>query len=190
MQTIQTAKQNMPAKQRSGKRSSLKAHYRKRNNARQISKHARQNSQSLSSLRFEFHCSAASAEHDGALRHMLGEDLAIVKTALTLGASEAVLMPFSAQGLNVLSNDSCTTLSAFRCSPLSALRLAIDAPRVAILFDMCHTVLKRITALSAEEMSVVPMSAEGDNVLTKNRGLAVLTARSEQLMPVKMAKES
>ena len=121
---------------------------------------------------------------------MLGEDLAIIKTALTLSASEAVLMPFSAQGLNVLSNDSCTTLSAFRCSSLGALRLAIDAPRVAILLDMRHTVLKRITALSAEKMSVVPMSTEGDNVFTKNRGLAVLTAWSEQLMPVEMAKES
>jgi hypothetical protein len=143
-----------------------------------------------SSLRFEFHCSAASAEHNGALGHMLGKDLAVVETALALSASEAMLMPFSAQGLNILSNNSCTALSAFWCSPLGTLRLAINTPSVPVLLDVCHAMVERVTALGAEEMAVVPVSTESDNVLTENRGLAVLTARGEQLMPVKMTEES
>jgi hypothetical protein len=150
--------------------------------------HAKKNHTS-SSLRFEFHCSAASAEHNGALGHMLGEDLAVVETALTLSASEAMLMPFSAQGLNVLSNNSYTALSALWCASLCTLRLAIDAPCVPVLLNVRHAVVKRVTTLGAEEMAVVPVSTESDDVLTENRGLAVLTARGEQLMPIKMAKE-
>lgn len=110
---------------------------------------------------------------------MLGEDLAVVKTALTLSASKAMLMPFSAQGLDVLSNNSYTALFALGGSSFCTLRLAIDTPRVPVLLNMCHAVVKRVTTLSAEEMTVVPMSAESDDVLTKNRGLAVFTARGE-----------
>jgi hypothetical protein len=55
---------------------------------------------------------------------------------------------------------------------------------------MGHTLAKRITALGAEEVTVVPVSPESDDMLTKNRGLAVLAARREQLVPVEMAEES
>jgi hypothetical protein len=154
-----------------------------------LSKHARQNHTHYS-LRFEFHCSAASAEYDSALGHVLGEDLTVVEAALTFCASEAVFMPLSAQSLNVLSNDSYTAFPALGRASLRTLCLAVDAPRVSVLLDMGHTLAKRITALGAEEVTVVPVSPESDDVLTKNRGLAVLAARREQLVPVEMAEES
>ena len=63
-------------------------------------------------------------------------------------------------------------------------------PSIAVFLDKrCFTV-EWIATLCAEEMSRVPFCTASDNDLAFNRGLAALAPRREQLMEIKMAKES
>ena len=99
-------------------------------------------------------------------------------------------MPFVPKCLDVLANDRRPTLPAFRSAPLSPLSLAFDTPGVAVFLDVRHAVLERITALGAKEMAIVPVLAQTHDVLAKNRRLAMLASRSEELVPVKVAVEA
>jgi len=83
-----------------------------------------------------------------------------------VGAQKASLVPLTSERLNVLADHSKLALSAFRGSPLCPFSLAADAPGVAVLFDVSHSVLKRVSAFGAEEMSMVPMFPEGDNMFS------------------------
>ena len=82
-------------------------------------------------------------------------------------------MPFTAQRLDILADDCFPALFAFRSLSFCALRLAIQTPGVPILLDMGHALLERIATFSTEEMSIVPIFAQSDHVLTNDRGLAV-----------------
>jgi hypothetical protein len=139
----------------------------------------------ISSL--ELHCAAASAQHNKSSLYLLGEYLPVVEASLALGAAEAMLMPFSAQGLNVLPDDGRFALPALGCPSLCSLGLALDAPGVAVLLDVRHALLEGVAALGTEEMTVVPVLAQGNNMLSHDRGRAVLASRSKQLVPVEVA---
>lgn len=94
------------------------------------------------------------------------------------------------QRLNVLSDDSRPTSPAFRGPPFGPLGLALDAPGVAVLLNVRHAMLKGITALGTEEVTIVPVLTKGNNVLAQNRCLAMPATRGEELVPVKMAVEA
>ena len=116
--------------------------------------------------------------------------LPVVEAALALGAAEALVVPLAAEGLDVLADDALLAAPALGGAALRALRLALDAPRVAVLFNVRHAVLKGVAALGAEKVSVVPVGAERDNVLAEDRRLAVLAARRKLLVPVEVAVEA
>jgi hypothetical protein len=139
----------------------------------------------ISSLKL--HCAASSAQHNKSSLYFLGEYLPIIEASLALGAAEAMLMPFSAQGLDVLPNDGRFALPALWGPSLCSLGLALDAPGVTVLLDMRHALLKGVAALSAEEVAIVPVLTQGNNMLSHDRGRAVLASRSKQLVPVEVA---
>jgi hypothetical protein len=97
-------------------------------------------------------------------------------------------MPLSTHGLNCLTNDWESTLLALRGPPLGALSLTIQTPCVAILFDVAHALLERITTFGTKEMAEMPVLTKSDSVLSQNGGLAVLALGSIYLMPVKVTK--
>ena len=99
-------------------------------------------------------------------------------------------MPFIAQRLDVVPDDGSPTHSTFRSASLSAFGLAVDAPCISVLFDMCHAVLKRVTALGAEEMAKVPMVAKSNDMFAKNWGSAMFATRRKELVPIEVTEEA
>ena len=98
-------------------------------------------------------------------------------------------MPLTPKGLDVLSDNSELAHLALRSPSFRSLGLATDTPRIPVLLYVRHAALERITAFRAEEVAIVPMRVEGDDVLAKDRCLAVFAAWGEKLMPVEMAVE-
>jgi hypothetical protein len=89
--------------------------------------------------------------------------------------------------LDVLADDWLLALQAFGSSSLGALRLTVQAPCVPILLDVAHAFLERIAALSAEEMTEMPMLTQCHGVLADDRCFAMLASGSKVLVPVQMA---
>jgi hypothetical protein len=83
----------------------------------------------------------------------------IIKSMLAIMATETLIMPFSAQRINILSNNRLLAFFAFRRAVGSTFGLAGETPSISILLDMCLPLFERITTLSAEEMTVVPVFA-------------------------------
>lgn len=143
-----------------------------------------------SSLEFEFPGPAVGAEYNGARCSLLGEYLPIVEPSLTLMAAEAMLVPLASQRLDILADDRCLAHLALGRTAFRPLCLAIDTPCVAVLLNVCHAMLKRVAALGAEEMPVMPMRSKRHNMLSKDGSRAVLAAWSEEFVPVEMAIEA
>jgi hypothetical protein len=55
---------------------------------------------------------------------------------------------------------------------------------------MAHPFFERITTLSTEEVTVMPMLSKGNSMLSNDGSLAMLTPRGEVLMPVKVTVET
>jgi hypothetical protein len=104
---------------------------------------------------------APGADHHqrSVLSHLRRKDLSIVESSLARRASEAAFVPLPSKRLNVLTDDGDSALLALWGATLRAFRLAVDAPRIPILFDMCHAVFEWVTALGAEEVAIVPVLA-------------------------------
>lgn len=143
-----------------------------------------------SSSEFEFPGPAVGAEYNGARCSLLGEYLPIVEPSLTLMAAEAMLVPLASQRLDILADDRCLAHLALGRTAFRPLCLAIDTPCVAVLLNVCHAMLKRVAALGAEEMPVMPMRSKRHNMLSKDGSRAVLAAWSEEFVPVEMAIEA
>lgn len=118
------------------------------------------------------------------------EDLPIVETAATGTAAETLVVPFAAEGLNVLANDGQFAPLALWSPPLCPLGLALDAPGVAVLFNVRHTLLKGVAALGAKEVSVVEVVSESDDMITQDGCRARLAARGKQFVPIQVAEEA
>lgn len=116
--------------------------------------------------------------------------MTVFKGAVALSAAETVVVPLAAQRLYILTDDGLPALAALGRPSLCALGLAVDAPGVAVLFNMRHSVAERVAALGAEEVTVMPVRAEGDDVLADDGRLAVLAARGEEFVPVEVAEEA
>lgn len=95
-------------------------------------------------------------------------------------------MPFSTHSLDILADDRLPALQAFRSSSLCTLGLAVQTPCVPILLDVAHTFLERISTLSAEEVSEMPVLAQCNRMLTDDRCLTMPASGGEEFMPVKM----
>lgn len=143
---------------------------------------------SRSGLQLPLH--ASRTEHGRATVLFQGKDLTVVKAGLAGGAAETLVVPFAAEGLDVLSNDGRLAALALWSAAFGALRLAAQTPGVAVLFNVRHALLKGIAALGAEKVAVVPVLAERDGVLANDGRRAVLAARCEILVPVEMAVEA
>lgn len=99
-------------------------------------------------------------------------------------------MPLAAKRFNVLTNDSLPALTTLRRTPLGALRLAADTPRIAVLFDMRLALAERLTTLGAEEVADVPVGAQCHHVLAHDGSFAMFAARGEELVPIKVTVET
>jgi hypothetical protein len=71
-----------------------------------------------------------------------------------------------------------------------AVRVAADAPRVAVLFDKRRRGVERVAALRAEKVARVPLGAARDNDFALDGRLARLTARGEELVEVERAEKA
>lgn len=138
----------------------------------------------------QFSLNALNTQHNSLISNLLGIECSIVEAILASRTTEALLVPFTTQGLNVFADDRSSALLAFRCSSFCSFGLATQAPCVPILLNVCHAFLKRITTFCAEEVSVMPALSQGNHVLANDRSLAVLTLRCEGLVEVKMTIES
>lgn len=87
------------------------------------------------------------------------ENLPVIKATFALSASEALIVPLSAECLDILADDRKATALAFGGAALSTLGLAINAPGVAVLLNVCHAMLKGFTALGTKEVAVVKVVA-------------------------------
>lgn len=133
---------------------------------------------------------ALGTEHQHhVISDVLGEDLPIVETILACSTPETLVVPLPAQSPDVLPNDGLATFPALGSSPLGTLCLTVDAPCVAVLLDMCHSLFKGVATLGTEEVPVVPMLSECNDVFAKDWGRTVLAAGGEELMPIKMTIE-
>jgi hypothetical protein len=77
-----------------------------------------------------------------------------------------MLMPLTAQRLDVLANHSGSAFLTLGSPALGPFGLAADTPSVAVFLNMRHALLERITAFRTEEVTVMPMLAECHNVLS------------------------
>lgn len=98
-------------------------------------------------------------------------------------------MPFSPHGIDILTDDGLPALLALGSLALRAFRLAAQAPRVAIFFDMGHALLKWVAAFCAEEVSVVPVLAECYGMFPNDGSLAMLASGGVEFVPVEMTVE-
>jgi hypothetical protein len=96
-------------------------------------------------------------------------------------------MPLTTQRLNILADDCFPALLALWRLPFSTLCLAIQTPSITILLDVGHALLERIAAFSTEEMSIMPIFAQGNHMLLNYRRFAVFASWCKVLMPVKVA---
>ena len=71
-----------------------------------------------------------------------------------------------------------------------AMRMAIHAPSVSIFLHKRGCGIKRITALSAEEMTSMPFRAASDDDLAFDWRFATFATRGEELMEVEVAVEA
>lgn len=141
-------------------------------------------------LKLELSGSTLGAEYNCPRCSLFGEYLPVIKSSLALGTAEAVLMPLTTKCLDILANHSRLAHLAFGRTTFGSLRLAVNTPRVPVLFDMRHAVLERVATLGTEEVPVMPMRSKSYNVLPEDGGFAVLTAWSEEFVPVEMAVEA
>lgn len=129
-----------------------------------------------------------TADNNHLISSLLLEELTNVESTFESCAAETAIVPFSSHRLNVFTDNRLFALQTFWSSLFSALGLAIEAPRVAILFDVAHAFLERITTFSTEEVFKMPMLAKCDCMLADDRCLAMLAPGSEGFMPVKMTE--
>lgn len=122
------------------------------------------------------HATIRAHNHHATRLCLLGKDLAIVESALALDTAEAVVVPFTSESLNILTNHGNLAIHTLWSAALGAPGLAVDAPGVSVLFNVRHAVLKRITTLGTEKMSVVPVLAKCHNVFSKDGCFAVLAS--------------
>lgn len=92
-------------------------------------------------------------------------------------------MPLRAQRLNDRVRDGLATALALRAVSIG---VAVDTPRISVLFHKRCARVERITALRTEEMPRVPLRTTRHHNLPLNRGLATLTPRAKALMEVQM----
>jgi hypothetical protein len=95
---------------------------------------------------------------------------------------------FSTQGLDRFTNNWQSTLHALRGPPFGAFRLTIQAPGIAVFLNVAHAFLERITTLSTEEMTKVPVFTKRNSMLTQDWGFAVFAFGGIDFVPVKMTK--
>ena len=96
-------------------------------------------------------------------------------------------MPLGAQRLHHRIRNRLPTPLALGAVPIG---MAIDAPRVPVLFDERGGGIERITALGAEEVAGVPLGAAGDDDLALDGGFAGFAAGGEALVEVEVAVEA
>jgi hypothetical protein len=83
-------------------------------------------------------------------------------------------MPLGSKGFDHRIRDRLSTLLALRTIPVC---VAVDAPSISILLHEWSAGVEWITALRAEEMSSVPLSAARHNDFALDRRLARLATR-------------
>lgn len=96
-------------------------------------------------------------------------------------------MPFRAESLDNRIRDRLATALAL-CT--ISIGMTVDTPRIAILLHKRRTRIERITTLSTEEMTRMPLRATRNHDLPLNRGLTTLTPGTKTLMKVQMAVKS
>ena len=152
--------------------------------------HRRSDKRTPRLLALELPLTALGTEHQ---HHVVpdvpGEDLPIIKAILACGTPETFVVPLPAQSPDVLPNDGLAAFPALGSSPLGAFCLTVDAPRVAVLLDVRHSLSKGVATLGTEEVPVVPMLSECNDVFAKDWSRAVLAAGGEELMPIEMTIE-
>jgi len=77
-------------------------------------------------------------------------------------------VPLATHRLYCLADDRKLAFFTLWSSTLSALCLTVDAPCVAILFDMAHAFLKWVTTLCAEEVTEVPVLTKRNHMLAED----------------------
>jgi hypothetical protein len=96
-------------------------------------------------------------------------------------------MPLGPERLDHRIGNRLTAALAFRAV---AVRVAADAPRVAVLFDKGGRRVERVAALSAEKVAGVPLGAARDDDFALDGCLARLAAGREELVEVERAEEA
>lgn len=96
-------------------------------------------------------------------------------------------MPLTPQRLDNNIRHRLPALPALRAVPV---RVAIAAPRIPILLHKRRAGIERIAALSAEEVSGVPLRAARDDDFTLDRRLARFAAGAEEFVEVEGAVEA
>lgn len=99
-------------------------------------------------------------------------------------------MPLASKRNSILANNRQSTLLTLRRLAFRTLRLALQTPRIAILLNMRHALLKRIAALRAEEMPIVPILPQRHEVLAHDGRLAVLALRRVGFVEIEMAEKA
>jgi hypothetical protein len=105
----------------------------------------------------------------------------------TYHAAKATHMPLRSQSLNYRIRN---RLPALPTLGTEAVRMAPHTPSIPLLLDKWRRRIKWITALSAEEMSNMPLGATSHDNLALDRRLAALAAGREELVEVEMAVEA
>lgn len=96
-------------------------------------------------------------------------------------------MPLTPQRLDNNIRHRLPALPALRAVPV---RVAIAAPRIPILLHERRAGIERIAALSAKEVSGVPLRAARDDDFTLDRRLARFAAGAEEFVEVEGAVEA
>jgi hypothetical protein len=96
-------------------------------------------------------------------------------------------MPLRTQCLYHRVRNRLSTLSTFGAE---AVGMASHTPSVPLLLDKRRRRVKRITALSAKEVSNVPLGATSYHDLTLDRRLTAFASGREELVEVEMAIET
>ena len=96
-------------------------------------------------------------------------------------------MPLAPQRLDNRVRDGLATALALCAVPVG---VAIDTPRIPVLFDKRRRRVKRIAALGAEKVSRVPLCAARDHDLALDGRLAGFAPRGEALVKVQVAVEA
>lgn len=111
----------------------------------------------------------------------------VLKLSVALGTAKAFLMPLRPQRLYHRLQDWSLALFTF---PGEALCVAPNTPGISIFLHKSTRLIKRITALGAEKVTLMPGGPTCDNHFAFDGRLAGFTPRRKEFVEVKMAVEA